>query len=184
MFRAVPDSTLPGLSSYRETCHFCCSDRDEYTTVDLPGGVAGTFKLKGKEYLRTDIQLVRHPAYKSTLVHAASPPSCNIYVTQAQENSQKQQIKCSHLLPKYPPESLEGRMPCVVYCHCNSGSRRDSEEALHLLLPQNISVFALDFVVSPLLYLCNSMICMTLCGRIMCVSCNYQHYLPAGFWTV
>ena len=65
-----------------------------------------------------------------------------------QENAQKQQIKCSHLVPKYPPESKEGKLPCVVYCHCNSGSRRDSEEALHLLLPQNITVFALDFVVS------------------------------------
>lgn len=34
--------------------------RDEYTASDLPGGVSGTFKLKGKEYLRRDIQLVRH----------------------------------------------------------------------------------------------------------------------------
>ncbi len=65
-----------------------------------------------------------------------------------QENSQKQHIKCSHLVPKYPPKSKEGKLPCVVYCHCNSGSRRDSEEALHLLLPQNITVFSLDFVVS------------------------------------
>lgn len=65
-----------------------------------------------------------------------------------QENSQKQQIKCSHLVPKYPPETAERKLPCVVYCHCNSGSRRDSEEALHLLLPQNITVFSLDFVVS------------------------------------
>lgn len=33
--------------------------RDEYTASDLPGGLSGTFKLKGKEYLRRDIQLVR-----------------------------------------------------------------------------------------------------------------------------
>ena len=64
-----------------------------------------------------------------------------------QTNSSKEQIKASHLVPKYPPKSKDGKLPCVVYCHCNSGSRRDSEEALHLLLPQNITVFALDFVV-------------------------------------
>lgn len=33
--------------------------RDDYTAGDLPGGLSGTFKLKGKEYLRRDIQLVR-----------------------------------------------------------------------------------------------------------------------------
>ena len=38
-------------------------------------------------------------------------------------------------------------MPLVIYCHCNSGSRRDSEEALHLLMPAGIRVFALDFAV-------------------------------------
>lgn len=64
-----------------------------------------------------------------------------------QTNSSKEHIKASHLVPKYPPKSKDGKLPCVVYCHCNSGSRRDSEEALHLLLPQNITVFALDFVV-------------------------------------
>lgn len=33
--------------------------RDNYAASDLPGGITGTFKLKGKEYLRRDIQLVR-----------------------------------------------------------------------------------------------------------------------------
>lgn len=64
-----------------------------------------------------------------------------------QVNKQGLKIKCSHLVPKYPPQTRDGKLPCVVYCHCNSGSRRDSEEALHLLLPQNITVFALDFAV-------------------------------------
>ena len=41
----------------------------------------------------------------------------------------------------------EGPFPCVVYCHCNSGSRRDAEEAVILLVPQKISVFCLDFSV-------------------------------------
>lgn len=37
--------------------------------------------------------------------------------------------------------------PCVIYAHCNSGSRRDAEEALYVLLPHNITVFCLDFAV-------------------------------------
>lgn len=43
-----------------------------------------------------------------------------------------------------------GPFPCVVYCHCNSGSRRDAEEAVILLIPQKISVFCLDFTGSGL----------------------------------
>jgi hypothetical protein len=39
----------------------------------------------------------------------------------------------------------------VVYSHCNSGSRRDAEEAVFLLIPLGISVFTVDFAVSPLL---------------------------------
>ena len=35
--------------------------RDNYVSSELPGGITGTFKLKGKEYLRRDIQLVRRP---------------------------------------------------------------------------------------------------------------------------
>ena len=43
--------------------------------------------------------------------------------------------------------SPDGRLPCVVYCHCNSGSRRDAEEVLYHLLPRGMTVFALDFAV-------------------------------------
>lgn len=43
---------------------------------------------------------------------------------------------------------LLGCRPCVIYAHCNSGSRRDAEEALYVLLPHNITVFCLDFAVS------------------------------------
>ncbi|KAL3141831.1 hypothetical protein ABBQ32_004502 [Trebouxia sp. C0010 RCD-2024] len=111
---------ITGLWDQLVDC-ICRPPRDEYAAADLPGGLSGSFKLKGKEYLRRDIQLV---------------------------NANKEQIKASHLVPKYPPKSKDGKLPCVVYCHCNSGSRRDSEEALHLLLPQNITVFALDFVGS------------------------------------
>ncbi len=38
-----------------------------------------------------------------------------------------------------------GRVPCVIYCHGNCGSRVDASDCLDLLLPQNISVFAFDF---------------------------------------
>ena len=44
--------------SCNQLTYYAQSGRDRYTTADLPGGVAGTFKLKGKEYLRKDIRLV------------------------------------------------------------------------------------------------------------------------------
>ena len=44
--------------------------------------------------------------------------------------------------------TLPRRRPCVIYCHCNSGSRRDAEEALQVLLPHHITVMCLDFAVS------------------------------------
>lgn len=44
--------------------------------------------------------------------------------------------------------SKDGRLPCVIYCHTNSGSRRDAEEILYTLLPKGVTVFALDFAVS------------------------------------
>nr|GLL43741.1 uncharacterized protein LOC109175893 isoform X2 [Ipomoea trifida] len=45
-----------------------------------------------------------------------------------------------------PIISPEGKpLPCVIYCHGNSGSRADASEAAIILLPSNITVFALDF---------------------------------------
>lgn len=44
----------------------------------------------------------------------------------------------------------DGRLPCVIYCHCNSGSRRDAEEAVYILIPLGVSVFTLDFAGSGL----------------------------------
>lgn len=43
-------------------------------------------------------------------------------------------------------------------CHCNSGSRRDAEEALNLLQPLYITVFCLGFAVSGVLLLDNSVL--------------------------
>lgn len=56
-------------------------------------------------------------------------------------------LQCSHYIPKHV-KGRDGRLPCVVYCHCNSGSRRDAEEAICILIPQGVSVFAIDFAVS------------------------------------
>ena len=68
-------------------------------------------------------------------------------------NRQGQKLQCSHFRPRGFGAT---KLPCVVYCHCNSGSRRDAEEALDVLLPSNITVFALDFAVGAMLTVCNS----------------------------
>lgn len=59
-------------------------------------------------------------------------------------NVRGQKLHCSHFRPRGFGAT---KLPCVVYCHCNSGSRRDAEEALYVLLPSNITVFAIDFAV-------------------------------------
>ena len=50
-------------------------------------------------------------------------------------------LRCSH----YEPE-IRGSdpSPCVIYLHGNSGSRCDAVDAVRLLLPTGVSVFALD----------------------------------------
>ena len=64
----------------------------------------------------------------------------------AQTNAAGQRLECSHFQPAQVAPDAEP-LPIVVYCHCNSGSRRDAEEAVLVLLPHHISVFALDFAV-------------------------------------
>lgn len=56
-------------------------------------------------------------------------------------------LQCSHYLP-LDAKSQDGKLPVVIYCHCNSGSRRDAEEALYHLLPCGVGVVAFDFTVS------------------------------------
>eukprot|EP01005_Ploeotia_sp_CARIB1_P002048 NODE_95_length_1639_cov_459.678571_g93_i0.p1 GENE.NODE_95_length_1639_cov_459.678571_g93_i0~~NODE_95_length_1639_cov_459.678571_g93_i0.p1 ORF type:complete len:460 (-),score=106.22 NODE_95_length_1639_cov_459.678571_g93_i0:185-1564(-) len=53
-------------------------------------------------------------------------------------------LQCSHFQPieKQRPAS---KLPVVVYCHGNCGSRVDSVECVACLLPYNITVFAFDF---------------------------------------
>lgn len=56
-------------------------------------------------------------------------------------------LQCSHYFP-LDARSADGKLPVVVYCHCNSGSRRDAEEAVYHLLPCGVGVVAFDFTVS------------------------------------
>ncbi|KAK3269759.1 hypothetical protein CYMTET_21811, partial [Cymbomonas tetramitiformis] len=76
--------------------------------------------LNGKEYFRNDI----------------SPLSRH-----------GRRIECSHYLPTVQPRNA---MPCVIYCHTNSGGRPEANEIVLTLLPNEISVFVLDFVGSGL----------------------------------
>lgn len=74
------------------------------------------FPLKGRRYQREDLQVT---------------------------NSQGHVLKCSHYMPI--PMNEEKPLPCVIYCHGNSGCRADASEAAVILLPSNITVFSLDF---------------------------------------
>ncbi|KAK7348257.1 hypothetical protein VNO80_22808 [Phaseolus coccineus] len=74
------------------------------------------FMLKGKWYQRKDVEI---------------------------KNSRGDVLQCSHYLPIVSPEGKP--LPCVIYCHGNSGCRADASEAAIILLPSNITVFTLDF---------------------------------------
>ncbi|CAL5395580.1 unnamed protein product [Camellia sinensis] len=74
------------------------------------------FMLKGKWYERKDVEVV---------------------------NSRGDVLQCSHYMPIIRPEGKA--MPCVIYCHGNSGCRADASEAAIILLPSNITIFTLDF---------------------------------------
>ncbi|KAG4126332.1 hypothetical protein ERO13_D10G150800v2 [Gossypium hirsutum] len=74
------------------------------------------FMLKGKWYQRKDIEV---------------------------KNGRGDVLRCSHYVPLVSPEGKP--LPCVIYCHGNSGCRADASEAAIILLPSNITVFTLDF---------------------------------------
>ncbi|KAL6839478.1 hypothetical protein ACP4OV_030748 [Aristida adscensionis] len=63
-------------------------------------------------------------------------------------NERSQTLKCSHYVPAVIPEDTA--LPCVIYCHGNSGCRADANEAAVILLPSNITLFTLDFAGSGL----------------------------------
>ncbi|RHN72738.1 putative serine aminopeptidase, S33, alpha/Beta hydrolase [Medicago truncatula] len=74
------------------------------------------FTLLGRQYQRKDLEL---------------------------KNARGYTLKCSHYIPSHFPEDIS--LPCVIYCHGNSGCRVDANEAAVVLLPSNITVFTLDF---------------------------------------
>ncbi|KAF9673322.1 hypothetical protein SADUNF_Sadunf10G0012000 [Salix dunnii] len=74
------------------------------------------FMLKGKWYQRKDVEV---------------------------QNGRGDALQCSHYMPIVSPQ--EKPLPCVIYCHGNSGCRVDGSEAAIILLPSNITVFTLDF---------------------------------------
>ncbi|XWS22427.1 hypothetical protein CRYUN_Cryun29cG0033100 [Craigia yunnanensis] len=74
------------------------------------------FMLKGKWYQRKDIEV---------------------------KNGRGDVLRCSHYVPLVSPEGKP--LPCVIYCHGNSGCRADASEAAIILLSSNITVFTLDF---------------------------------------
>ncbi|KAL5537731.1 hypothetical protein UlMin_043497 [Ulmus minor] len=74
------------------------------------------FTLAGRTYKRQDLEL---------------------------SNTRGHVLRCSHYLPSPFPE--DSALPCVIYCHGNSGCRADANEAAVILLPTNITVFTLDF---------------------------------------
>ncbi|KAK1297115.1 hypothetical protein QJS10_CPB15g01244 [Acorus calamus] len=74
------------------------------------------FTLAGRKYKRQDLELRNERGYA---------------------------LQCSHYVPATIPENTS--LPCVIYCHGNSGCRADANEAVVILLPSNITVFTLDF---------------------------------------
>ena len=125
----------------------CRPPRDDaYTTADLIGGENGKFRIAPSfNGCREDITLVSlawhtmHGSYYTYHSHALA----------LQTNKKGLKLVCSHFLP-VDAKGKDGRLPCVIYCHCNSGSRRDAEEAVYILVPLGVSVFTLDFAGSGL----------------------------------
>lgn len=74
------------------------------------------FSIKGRTYQRKDLEI---------------------------RNTRGHMLQCSHYIPIALPE--DAKLPCVIYCHGNSGCRADGNEAAIVLLPSNITVFTLDF---------------------------------------
>ncbi|KAL8033101.1 hypothetical protein ABFX02_13G140300 [Erythranthe guttata] len=74
------------------------------------------FTLAGRKYKREDVELT---------------------------NERGHTLRCSHYVPSQFPD--DSPLPCVIYCHGNSGCRADANEAAVVLLPSNITVFTLDF---------------------------------------
>jgi len=60
------------------------------------------------------------------------------------KNSRNHALKCSFWEPIDEERPCE-RLPCVIYLHGNSSSRVEAVPEVKILLPMNITLFALDF---------------------------------------
>ena len=60
------------------------------------------------------------------------------------QNSRGLKLQCSHFMP-VRKERVCSILPCVIYLHCNAGSRLESLISVKRLLPANITVFTFDF---------------------------------------
>lgn len=100
----------------------CRPPRIEYTKKDLPGGERCLYRLRHHVVKREDFVIT---------------------------NKKELALVCSQWQLDEPRSwgatGEETCLPCVIYCHCNSGSRLDAEEAIWSLVPMGIRVFALDF---------------------------------------
>jgi len=111
------------LELWGQLCDCICRPpRDQYSAEQLIGGLHGRFRIGRFRGRRDDVTLTNKKGLK---------------------------LVCSHFVPE-DARGKDGRLPCVIYCHCNSGSRRDAEEAVWILLPLGVSVFTLDFAGSGL----------------------------------
>lgn len=73
------------------------------------------FILQGKVYTRSDFKI---------------------------RNTRGMNLECSWYQPKF---SDKQKLPCIIYCHGNCGSRLDAIDIAKALLPIGASVFAFDF---------------------------------------
>ena len=106
---------------------------DAYTAADLVGGAAGAFAAGGRAYRRTDFAVDVPAGVAGTARTRPSDPG-----DPGREPLGRLQAS---LYERSPPNPAA---PVVVYAHCNSGSRRDADEVLGLLLPRGAAVVAFD----------------------------------------
>lgn len=135
----------------------CRPPRDIYTRDDLIGREEGFFYLGNTKFVREDLVLQNEAGldlqcslYRQVRVlahpHRDCRDPCSLGSRAFRPPRPRGKSDGTPLPPQNAPaDGAKGSMPCVVYCHCNSGSRRDAEEALLTLLPVGVSVFALDF---------------------------------------
>ncbi|KAG8385929.1 hypothetical protein BUALT_Bualt03G0096300 [Buddleja alternifolia] len=85
------------------------------------------FTLAGRKYKREDLEASTGISYQKLSLR----------------NERGHALRCSHYIPSQFPDDIP--LPCVIYCHGNSGCRADANEAAVVLLPSNITLFTLDF---------------------------------------